>query len=60
MSKIKVNFSDFTEEIYDSVRDAQDAILEAHAEGVSVEYVEDVDTEQPYSCVWAVTLQKES
>jgi len=60
MPRIRVEFSDFSEGTYGSVRDAQDDIIEAHAEGVSVEYVEDADTNEPYSCIWTVTLQKES
>ena len=55
---ITVTFSDFTEETYDSLHDAQDAILEALAEGVLVEHVEDSNG-NPYSCVFTVMLQEE-
>lgn len=57
---IEVHYSDFTEETYLNIRDAQDAILEAHAEGISVDWIEDADTEELYSCIWSVELQKES
>jgi len=65
---ITVHFDDFHIEEYGSTRDAQDAILEAHAEGVGVDVVHDgscvdgeVDDcyEKQYSCIWTVLLQKE-
>jgi hypothetical protein len=58
-TKVIVEFSDFQASEYDSISDAENAILEAHAEGVSVDYIEDEDG-NPYSCVWNVQLQKES
>ena len=51
---IIVEFSDGGKEIYDSSKDAQDAILEAHAEGVNVEYVED-ENGKPYRYVFKIT-----
>lgn len=57
---IKVYFSDFTTGEYENKRDAEDAILEAHAEGVLVEEIyEDDDPERMYSCIWKVSLQGE-
>jgi len=56
---IIVSFSDFEVAEFDSIRDAEDAILEAHAESVGVEWIED-DEGNPYSCIWEVTLQKEA
>ena len=40
------------------VQDAEQGILEAHANGVSVEYVQDED-DNVYSCEWDVRLEKE-
>ena len=57
--KIIVNFSDFTVAEYDTIKDAEDAILEAHAEGVLTEWVESKNG-VPYSCLWKVKLQRES
>jgi len=56
---IKVNYSDYTEDTYETEKDAEDAILEAHAEGVSVDYISDENGNHPYSCIWSVKLQKE-
>ena len=59
MTRFRITFSDFTEGEYENEKDAVDAILEAHAENVGVEEVRDADTENLYSCVWSVFLQKE-
>ena len=56
---IEVTFDDCHVEEFKTERDATDAILEAFAEGVLVDWVRDSETEVPYSCVWSVTLQKE-
>jgi hypothetical protein len=56
---ITVNFSDFTEGEYTNEEDAINAILEAHAEGVLVDYIQD-ENENPFSLKWSVELQKES
>jgi hypothetical protein len=55
---ITVTFSDFTEVEYMCIRDAEQGILEANAEGVSVEEVRD-DDENIYTCEWDVRLEKE-
>jgi len=55
---IIIQFSGNTEEIYNNTEDAEDAILEAHAEGVGIESVYDTEN-NPYSCIWTVKLQKE-
>lgn len=57
--KISVWFNDFSKSEYDSLEDAKDGILEAFAEGVLVDYIED-DEENLYSCAWSLELQKES
>jgi hypothetical protein len=57
-NKIRVIYSDCSEGTYDSVEDAESAILEAHAEGAGVESVYDLDG-NVYSCLWDVKLQKE-
>ena len=60
MPKIKVIFNDFTEDVYKTIEDAEGAILEASAEGVMVDWVEEYENEDNiYSCVWSVKLQKE-
>lgn len=60
MKMVKVYFSDFTTGEYDDARDAEDAILEALAEGVLPEEIlEDDDPERMYSCIWKVRLQGE-
>ena len=60
MPNLKVVFSDFTEDVYKTVKDAEDAILEAYAEGAMVDYVcEEENEDNIYSCVWSVKLQKE-
>ena len=57
---IKVYFSDFTEDEYETEKDAEDAILEAQAEGVLVDQINDAeDEDKMYSCIWSVKLQKE-
>jgi len=57
--RLQVTFSDFEVYEYKSVKDAQDSILEALAEGVLVEEIIDLDTDNIYSCVWTVLLQNE-
>jgi len=54
----KITFSDFETYEYDSQKDAQDAILEAHAEGVGVEEILD-ENDNIHSCIWTVVLQNE-
>uniref|UniRef100_A0A6M3LEE7 Uncharacterized protein n=1 Tax=viral metagenome TaxID=1070528 RepID=A0A6M3LEE7_9ZZZZ len=56
---IKVYYSDFIVEEYANVKDVEDGILEAFAEGVFVEEILD-DEDNYYSCIWTVKLQKES
>ena len=56
--KLIVTFNDFTEEVYENTKDAEDAILEALAGGVGVEQVHDMDN-NPYSLIFTVELQKE-
>jgi len=59
--KIRVHYSDFTFEDYKTEEYAAQAILEAHAEGVSVESIHDTDDESKiYSLIWGVKLQKEN
>ena len=58
---ITVHYDDFTVGEYETTDEAEDAILEAHAEGISVDYVHDSDNEDKvYSLIWAVELQEES
>lgn len=57
--KIIVSYSDSTKEIYRNQEHAEDAILEALAESVTVEKICDAEG-SPYSCIWTVKLQKES
>jgi hypothetical protein len=57
---IRVEYSDFHVDEYDDEEEAINNILEAHAEGVGVEWVEDTITGKPYSLVWDVALQEES
>jgi hypothetical protein len=57
---IRVTFSDFHVDEYDSESDAANMILEAHAEGVGVESIEDTENKSViYSLIWGVKLQKE-
>jgi hypothetical protein len=57
---ITVEFSDFSKGRYEDEAEAESAILEAHAEGVFTEHVENEDTGQLYSLLWGVKLQEES
>ena len=57
---IRVEYSDFHVDEYDDAEEAKHNILEAHAEGVGVEYIEDTITGKPYSLVWDVKLQEEN
>jgi superfamily II helicase len=57
---ITVHFDDFTEGNYETENDVVDAVLEAHAEGVGVDYIEDEENEKIYSLIWNVKLQEES
>jgi hypothetical protein len=57
--KIKIWFNDFSISEEASIEDAKETILEAFAEGVLVDYIED-DEGNLYSCVWSLELQKES
>lgn len=56
---IHIQYSDGESEACENISVAESAILEAHAEGVSVDWIED-DEGNPYSCLWDVKLQKES
>jgi len=65
---ISVHFDSFEIGVYENESDAEDAILEASAEGVLVDLVHEGDcienkdiecTEEQYSCLWKVQLQKE-
>jgi len=59
--EIRVEFSDFTFEDFRTENAAAHAILEAHAEGVSVISIHDIDDESKiYSLIWNVKLQKEN
>jgi hypothetical protein len=55
---ITITFSDFSQHKTDDIEDAKHTILEAHAEGVSVEEIVDDDGNM-YSCIWDVQLQNE-
>jgi len=57
--KIVVLYSDYTEGVYNSKQDAEDAILEALAESILVENVTNEDGSKLYSCLWGVELQEE-
>lgn len=57
---IRIEYSDFHVSELATEEDARDEILEAHAEGVGVEYIENTETGKPYSLVWDVKLQEES
>jgi len=57
--KMTVTFDDCSEGEYNTIKDAEDAILEAHADGVAVDYITDED-ENLYSCEWSVKISKES
>lgn len=59
MPKITVEFDDGSSVDYDDMEYAQSGILEAHCEGVGVNWIED-DESTIYSCIWSVELQKES
>jgi len=57
---IRVYFDDGSIGEYSSEKDAQDDILEAHAEGVLVHHINDSNNEDYiYSLIWYVKLQKE-
>jgi len=57
---IRVYFSDQSVGEYSSEKDAEHEILEAHAEGVSIDYICDAnDDTRYYSLIWNVKLQKE-
>jgi hypothetical protein len=55
---ITVTFSDFSEVEYMCVQDAEQGILEASAEGVTVEEIKD-DEGNSYLCEWDIRLEKE-
>jgi len=54
-----INFSDFTVGEYYSDTEAKEAILEAYANDVFVDSIQDED-ENIYSLLWSVEIQKES
>jgi len=57
---IRVRYSDFHVDEYDSENEAEHNILEAHAEGVGVESITDTkDDSKIYSLIWGVKLQRE-
>ena len=59
--RIEVHYSDFTVAEYTNEQDAIGDILEAHAEGILVERINDVaDENSLYSLIWTAKLQKES
>jgi len=55
---ITIEFSDGTAIEEKTIQDTEQSILDAHANGVSVEYIEDSDC-NTYSCLWSIKLQKE-
>jgi len=59
--KIQINFDDFTVHTCNSLEEAKEAILEAHANGVGVDRVaevNDLDEEiKVYGCNWTVSLE---
>jgi len=65
---ISVHFDNFEIGVYENESDAENAILEANADGVLIDLVHEGDcienkdiecTEEQYSCLWKVQLQKE-
>jgi len=56
--KVTVAFSDYTIHTYNSMKEAEAAIIEAHANEVFPEYVEDIN-ENPLYCTYKVKIHKE-
>ena len=59
--KIQVHYSDCTMGIYENLQQAQEEILERHAEDVEPEYVQEInedgdETGKVFGCTWSVKL----
>lgn len=63
--KLKVSYDNFTEETYDSMEEAKDAILEAFANQVNPDCIEELDEngeelDDPryFGCSWSVEIEE--
>lgn len=57
---IEVEYENGSVHTYDTTEEAEEAIEQAHADGLGVYMITDgKDDNNQYSCLWKVTLQKE-
>lgn len=59
---IEITYDNFTVEKVNTLQEAKESILEAHANGIQVEQVTEVDDEgdevKAYGCEWSVELEE--
>ena len=55
---IVIHWDDGSMDKYESLEEAKDGVLSAHAEGIFPVTIEDIHSEKQYGCSWFVELEE--